>query len=526
MKAEFNRSPISSTFFIVSTLAIFLMDVSSGSAQTKYPKPPDSYDVEFRYRIRADRNERIRQFEAMSKFVAEIGFKETPYEDMDLAIFDPAAERMIGKIPGDKALALLQESHIQTVMLVPAGFKPPEDVGGRVKVLIVLNHGFPLDKQRLFGLQVMEVLAKFGFKEALAYDHRGYTLLRGTMPFVKVRDLLKDLRTLPSGWFLPNVLEQNLPELLRKLLPIRLVEVLSEEGAPEPIKPAEPLPVPELVTDRKLSPEIRRILLKDEAKVMPLRVEIVLAEAPAQFDDSWRDMIRQIAAGCSVEGKLGNIVTVMLVQAQQAARLAMLPNVVAIRQPRPAFITPPPPVKEEPKEKEPEPKKAARRITPGIQPVSLFQQPSPLQLTRLDQLHALGRRGNGVRVAIIDTDFTGWQKFVGKELPRTTHYVDLTPERNSEIRPEPTTLRQHDRSRHPLRSGRSLCRSRCRHCAGSGVCGCTVSTGYGVSIHAGRSHSAHQFSYSPGGTERRNSTVARRTAQSQRAVSQGLRQLR
>ncbi len=435
MKAVFKHSPFPFTFCILSAVATFLLDSAPAAAQTKYPKPPETYDVEFRYRIRADRNERIRQFEAMSKFLAKIGFKETPYDDMDLAIFNPDAERMIGKIAGDKGRALLRDSHIQTVLLVPDGFKAPEDVNGRVKVLIQINSGFSLERQRLFGLQIMEILAKFGFKESLAYDHRRYTLLRGTMPFVKVRDLLKDLRTLPSGWFLPAVLEQNLPEPLKQLLPIRLIEVLSEEGVPEPVKPVEPLPPPEQATDRKLSTEVRRILQKEDAKIAPLRVELLYAQ-PIPPGDDWRDIVRRLAPGCAVEGKLYNIVTLTLPQAQQASTLALLPDVISVRLPRAAFVTP---IIEGPKEKEPEPKtKEARQIAPGIQQVSMLQQPNPLQLTKLDQLHAIGRRGTGVRVAIIDTDFTGWERFVGKELPKTTHYVDLTPERNSDIKPEPT----------------------------------------------------------------------------------------
>jgi len=63
------------------------------AAQTKVPKPPEAYDAQVRYRINADRNERVLQFEAMIKFFGGLGFKETPGEDNDLAAFDPAAER-------------------------------------------------------------------------------------------------------------------------------------------------------------------------------------------------------------------------------------------------------------------------------------------------------------------------------------------------------------------------------------------------------------------------------------------------
>src|SRR4051812_1979335 len=70
------------------------------AAQVILPKPPASYDAQFRYRIKADRNERIRQFLEMEKYLGKLGFKEKEDDDADLAMFDPAAERMIGTVPG------------------------------------------------------------------------------------------------------------------------------------------------------------------------------------------------------------------------------------------------------------------------------------------------------------------------------------------------------------------------------------------------------------------------------------------
>ena len=50
--------------------------------------------------------------------------------------------------------------------------------------------------------------------------------------------------------------------------------------------------------------------------------------------------------------------------------------------------------------------------------------------TGLDRLHQLQYRGAGVRIAVIDSDFTGWQAHAGKELPKSTTLIDLTATRN------------------------------------------------------------------------------------------------
>src|SRR5207253_587741 len=55
----------------------------------------------------------------------------------------------------------------------------------------------------------------------------------------------------------------------------------------------------------------------------------------------------------------------------------------------------------------------------------------------LERLHQLGRRGRGVRVAIISGDFRGLDRFLGKQLPAGTRYVDVTAERSPDVRPDP-----------------------------------------------------------------------------------------
>ncbi len=59
-----------------------------------------------------------------------------------------------------------------------------------------------------------------------------------------------------------------------------------------------------------------------------------------------------------------------------------------------------------------------------------------LALTGLAGLHKQGYRGQGVRLAILDTDFTGWTDLVKRhELPAATRIVDLTREEDPDLVP-------------------------------------------------------------------------------------------
>jgi hypothetical protein len=402
-------------------------------AEVKQPKPPEKYNVEFRYRIKADPNERIRQFDLMMKYLTNLGFVETETDDSDQAPLDPSAERMIGVVPWSKDLrTIILHPNIHSVLLMPSDWKPPADLNERVKVLLELSSGYPVERQRQYAEQIKQVLAKFGFQEAIAYDHRGYAVLRGTMPWMYVRSLLKDLRTQPSGWFLPVTHESDLPDLFKSMLPIRIIEVQPEKDAPAPVvgQAALPLPPPDQQYLNKIAGELRRHAT--ENKDVPVRVEILLAYTPTEADDAWKQNIRNVS-GASIEGRMGNVVTALLPAGDSVLRVAALGGVASIRSPRVASIQVPEASKEEPKKEEPKEKTQARHILQvrAAQPLDVLKE------TKLDQLHARGKGGAGIRVAIFDTDFTGYEKFVGRELPKTTHYVDLTAERNSEIEPEP-----------------------------------------------------------------------------------------
>src|SRR5437762_1001857 len=111
-----------------AAIALFLVlaAASSASSQVKYPPRPEKVDVQIRYRIRADRDERVRQFRALEAHLKKLGFVGTPMEDEDLAILDPTAERFAGTIPSANVFAILNDPRVRTILFAPAGYTYPD----------------------------------------------------------------------------------------------------------------------------------------------------------------------------------------------------------------------------------------------------------------------------------------------------------------------------------------------------------------------------------------------------------------
>jgi hypothetical protein len=49
----------------------------------------------------------------------------------------------------------------------------------------------------------------------------------------------------------------------------------------------------------------------------------------------------------------------------------------------------------------------------------------------------MGQRGRGTQLAVVDSDFRGWEALAGKGLPPDTRLIDLTRERNADLQPDP-----------------------------------------------------------------------------------------
>jgi hypothetical protein len=417
-------------------------------AQVKLPKPPDTYDATIRYRILADRNERVLQFEAMTKFLGGLGFKETVTDESDLAPFDPNAETLIGTVPSRTSRNLLKDGRVQTILLAPAGFKVPEAPDTRVRIAIELASS--REQLALFN-QAEAALNRLGFRKDLGFDTRKFTLLRGTVPAGNLPKLLRDLRYQPSGWLLPETPPElygvlrdgsQAPELVKPFgdaVPVRVVEILGGvEDAPA-IVTLPPIPADQLHL-AKWTADLRRKLAEEGARDKPLRLEVVLANAPIENDPEWRRPLDRI--GAAIEGRVGTVVSLSVPQGSKAADIAALPDVASVRLPRVssgAATDRPAGKRDEPKEERNE-----SQISTADEPKLPAPKASddPLKLTGLDRLHAADKKGQGVRVVIIDTDFAGWEQHVappardGKRGPRT-EFVDLTAERNRDVRPDP-----------------------------------------------------------------------------------------
>jgi hypothetical protein len=382
--------------FVLAVLSLLSITASSHAAQ----KPPETYDVQIVYRINAGRNERLAQYNEMMRFLQRLGFRRDPEEAAaENEAENVAHTRLRGTIPARQARRLLDERHIRTVLLIPHGAKLPEDKSQPVRVELELYPGLSPEGQRLLHEQTFEVLAGLQFRGAVGYDSRGYTRLVGALPFNRVEALLSDLRQQPAG--------AKQPAPFRSVWAVRRTEVFPDR--PLPVPRPRPPQVPK--GQEKLSPDLR-VLLSDAAAAKPTRLEVILSATPGPEDQSPRLLLGRAAPGLIVEGRLGPLVSVVA-NPNQAPALAALPEVTGVRLARTPQPAPPPAAFE------------AERWRPL------------LQASGAARLMALGHNGRGTQLAVVDSDFRGWEALVGKGLPRNTRLVDLTRERNADLQPDP-----------------------------------------------------------------------------------------
>jgi hypothetical protein len=196
-----------------------------------------------------------------------------------------------------------------------------------------------------------------------------------------------------------------LPLLFRVSPTVRLIEALPGTALPS-VRPAPPEIKPE---QRNISEDLRAVIADAAAAEKPIRFEVLLAETPESDRTGWRRPL--LRAGLAVEGRLGPLVTVTGLPAQ-AAEVAQYDEVASVRLPRPARPQP----------------------LEGLKPIP--DDPLPLRASGLVRLWAMGAKGKGQRVAVIDSDFRGWEGMLGKELPATTKLIDLTRARNTSLQPD------------------------------------------------------------------------------------------
>jgi hypothetical protein len=405
------------TLATLATTVLCLAPLPRASAEPR----PEEYDVRIRYRIDAYSTTRIRQFVPMLRYFESLGFRAG--EGPDDEQVNPGVTLMTGTVPAATARKLLDERHVEAILLVQTGAKPPAaeepvrvDLGlasflrpEHMRLLAGKEAARPDDlaaaedllaRQRLLADQVRDVLVKdLGFREAGGYDTRWHTRLVGTVPGGKLDALLDDLRKQPAG--------AALPAPFHTAWPLRLIEVMSL--VPFPVQRPAPIQPPR--GQERIAPELRALLADQAAAARPTRMEVILSWTPTSDERGWWQRLESAQAGLAVEGRLGPVVSV-LAPANAAPALAALPDVSTVRLPR----------------------SGEPRLLPL--PASKGDGAAAVHEARLDLLHGLGHRGRGVRVVIIDGDFRGWQGLVGKQLLKKTAYLDVTAERNLGLLPD------------------------------------------------------------------------------------------
>jgi hypothetical protein len=411
------RFPIRLFATILAAGTILTLGTTTASAQLpKQPKPPAKFRVVLRYDIPAPRDQHVAQYDAMVDHLDKIGFEfDPPLEKRpDTDREDRSKNRMKGFIVPDKILRILDSPSIASVRIVPDDVKldeaPPEQP---VFVRIELASGLATDRQRELFEQVRAMLGLQQFKEAVGYDHRGYSgrpfsRLVGTVPYGQLDNLLKDLRTQPGGWLAPVMPLSEVPVPLREVNPLRVIEVLREK---EPLKVlAEPEPRnPDYL--EKISPELWELVRQPDASPSRIRVQVAFLGTLREEEKLWRQGLAETLPEFFIEGYLGQFAT-GLIPTAQIKTLASLPSVLAIRLPRLTRVDADPALK------------------------LAGDADKALEQSGVAALHRRGARGKGVKLGIIDIDFRNWQALVKEgKLPRTTRLVDLTSERDSNLVP-------------------------------------------------------------------------------------------
>ena len=387
-------------------------------SQPPGPPPPAKFKCTLRYFIPAPRDEHVRHYDAMIRHLVRIGFEFDPplerHPETDRE--DRAKNYIHGFIASDNATRILDATSVQSISLIPAApneFSLPENPDEPVHVRLELPGGLSTDRQRELQNQARVLLRENGFKEAPGYDHFGYTRkpytrIVGTIPRGKFDLLNRDMRSHPAGWLGPIIPRDEIPLPLRDMNPIRVIEVLRDKT---PIKElADPLPRETMYLE-KISADLWNLVNAKGLPPTPIRVQIGFAGTLQPEDREWKQMLRDAAPGHIVEGYFGSYVTAMVL-IEQVRRIAASPSVSLIRMPRVPSVD----------------------IDPKL--VGKGDNGKALNLTGLNELHARGYTGEGVRIGIIDANFRGWEELVKKkQLPATTTIVDLTTEFDAEVEP-------------------------------------------------------------------------------------------
>jgi len=379
------------------------------------PAPPAKYKATVRYHIPAPRDLHVAAYDALERHLQSLDFEfdpplqKRPNTDRE----DRSKNYRRGTIPSKHALKALESPVVQSLMLVPDGFDLPGEVDAQVLVRLELVGNLPPAGQRELADQTRVLLRELGFREAIGYDHRGYskrphTRIVGSIARGKLDVLGRDLRNHPAGWLGPIMSRNELPKPFSEVNVVQVIEVLPDSDGISEF--GDPAPRGELYLD-KISPELWGFVKEKDLGSQQVRVQIGFVGRMQGDESGWKELLRETAPGFFVESQLGQFVT-GIVRVDQVKRLAASPVIDVIRFPHMTHVN----------------------VDPSI--VIKGDNAKAVEQTKLKELHARGYRGQGVKVGIIDRDFRGWDKLIEKKLlPAKTRLVDLTTEANPKIEP-------------------------------------------------------------------------------------------
>jgi hypothetical protein len=373
-----------------------------------------------RYELPSPRDQHVVHYDALIERLKKLQFQFVPpLEELPETDREDLTKNVItGILPSASLQPLLRTPEIAGVLLMPVDYKLPANADAPVHVRLELTSGLGPARQRTLAEQTLLLLGVLGFREAVGYDQHGltgqpFTRLVGMIPASEVNSLLKDIRRQPSGWLAPRFTPADLPLPIQKVSPILVTEVLPGR---EPLKEPAPIPARGNPNLEKIGDALWALVSQKEKETTLARVEIILAYDPGE-NESWRPALLKAAPSLIVEGRLGPILTGQI-RLGQVPALTALPVVSVVRLPRPAEVA----------------------VAPTVQ--FKTDNAAALRLSGVEALHQLGYRGKlrgvPVRVAIVDSDFRGYEALVkSRRLPPGTRLVDLSAEGNPLLLPEP-----------------------------------------------------------------------------------------
>lgn len=373
---------------------------------------PDHYHVRFRVKLDADSRaptQRWIQYQELIKHLQRVGFEQEPLKAEEWRYNDI----LRGKLPAKAVPTLLNISHVRSIVLIPSGWDATLESTEPVLVEIWLTNGFDYARQQRIRRLARESLDKLGFVEAIAHDSEFGMRLFGWLPANRVYALLEPAHELEE----PNYAELPLLRAPNYISLFHLAEVLTQPGKLQPPKVSQPTPGwPEKVTpELKLSPEILSLIGQAGGNKKLHRVELIFRDISNAYELFGR--VRSLVESAELEGSLGPILWVRL-PVGDIPKLAELPEISSIRLPQPPLD-----------------------IGQGTQGQRCLHY---VRLGEFRPIHnspaPLLRYREPLRVAILATDFRGWENRRGRTLPAETYLVDYTRWFSPDLEPTPAPL--------------------------------------------------------------------------------------